>query len=351
VARQTSQTGFILVAVLLILVVLSLLAAGVASTASVAVSQMAREQETFQAELDRASTRETLLVMLATQRRTLAGIQPDYVDPLLALGVMDEDASDWLPTGTEIRIDGRPYRGLGTTDFAVIDDRGRISVNWAPAWLREALYRDLGALPEQWGRLHAILMDYQDGDSLRRLDGAEEDEYRRLALPAPANQPLTSPLELRDLPVWRDLLAPLSDEDLLRRLSVTREVSVNLNTAPLSVLAMFPGVGPANAARIVGVREAAPIVSLQSAQADFGIPLALEDALNLYANGSGDLILWDRRSGSRQVVHWTLTTLGNTGKPWRIEYEVTLPRVNQADQRSAVPTQAALLSAAAEDRS
>jgi len=345
-----SRSGFVLLAVLALLVVLSLLAAGVATTASRAVEQMAMDQERFQSELDRFSTRETLLTMLATQRRTLAGLRLEYVNPSAASEGIDENTDDWLPVGNEVRLDGRAYIGIGNTHFAIVDDRSRISVNWAPPLIRHALYARLGALPEQWGRLDDIRLDYQDSDDLRRIDGAESDEYERLGLPPPANRPLTSPLELRRLPVWKTLLEGLSDTDILQMISVTRELSINLNTAPTPVLTLLPGVGPENANRLVALREAAPLTSLMNAQQDFGLAQALDEHLNLYANSAGDLILWDRRFGTRQVVHWTLSTLGNTGKPWRIEYEVTVPRVNLPDQRPALQTQAALLATTTPDR-
>jgi general secretion pathway protein K len=346
----SDSRGFVLVAVLILLVVLALLATGVATTAERAVREAANDQERFHAELDMVSTQETLLVMLSTHRRTIAGLRPHYAAAAIATGELDENPTDWLPAGDEIRMDGRTYAGLGHIHFALQDDRGQLSVNWAPVAIRHAAYAALGAPVEQWARLDDIRLDYQDDDDLRRLDGAEADEYRALGLPPPANRPLTSPLELRQLPEWRELLTPLDDEAVLRRFSVTREVSVNLNTAPVDVLAALPGMDRVNAERLVALRELAPIASIAAAQREVPLNPALEEFFNLYANSHGHLIVWDSRQGIRRMARWTLMTLGNTRRPWRIDYEVILPRGDSDDQLAAEPTQAALFAKEDPDR-
>ena len=348
--RSPGAGGFVLVAVLILLVVLSLLAAGVATTAERAVREAADDQERFQSELDQVSTRETLLVMLASHRRTLAGLRPEYLPPFAVGSEMDEDVSDWLPAGDELRFDGRPYAGLGRTRFALQDDRGQVSLNWAPEAIRHAAYAALGAPPEQWRRLDDLRLDYQDADDLRRLDGAEADEYRERGLPAPANRPLASPLELRRVPEWRELLAPLDDAEVLRRFSVTRELSINLNTAPAEVLAALPGMDRAQAERIVALRELAPIASIPAIAREVSVSPAIEEYLNLYANSHGHLIVWDERHGTRRLIRWSLMTLGNTRRPWRIDYEVILPRGKPDVPHAAQPTRAALLAAEDPDR-
>lgn len=322
--------GFVLLIVLALLAVLVLLAGSAALASRQAVADATLEQERFQSELDQIASRETLLFMLATHRRTLAGLSLNYIPPSSA--ELDDNDNRWMPQGNEIRLDGRSYAGLGETLFSLQDDRGLISINWSPRWLRQALYTSMGSEPELGNRLEDARLDYQDGDTLRRLDGAEEDEYRRARLPPPANRTLTSPLELRRVLHWRDILAPLSDEEVLGLLTVTRDTSVNLNTAPERVLSLLPGLGPADAGRLRALREAAPLISMHATLQAFPIVPETEEALNLFANDAGNLILWDRRFGTKRLVHWTLTPVGNTGNPWRIDYEVTLPRGNQSDQ-------------------
>ncbi|HEX5756707.1 MAG TPA: hypothetical protein VFY12_10205, partial [Arenimonas sp.] len=115
-------------------------------------------------------------------------------------------------------------------------------------------------------------------------------------------------------------------------LTVNRDTTINLNTAPGRVLSLLPGLDPGDAERLRALREAAPLVSMHNALQAFPIAEEVREALNLFANESGNLILWDRRLGTKRLAHWTLTPMGNSGKPWRIDYEVTLPRGNQSDQ-------------------
>ena len=71
--RPSGQQGFVLVAVLALLVVLSLLAASVALASQRAVDEARQEREAFQGELDMLSTRDTVLFLAASQRITLEG--------------------------------------------------------------------------------------------------------------------------------------------------------------------------------------------------------------------------------------------------------------------------------------
>lgn len=335
-ARTRTEHGFVLIIVLAVLVVLTLLATAVATSAERAIRAAQADADRFQSELAMTGTRETLLFLLATQRQTIAGLTVNESDASASAtppGENDDpDGFTALPVGNEIRLDSTPYQGLAQTRFALQDDRGLLSVNWAGNILRFALYKSLDVPDGDWNGLDAKRLDYQDPDDLHRLNGAEKAQYQREGLPPPTNRTLTTPLELRRIPGWNKILADMDDARLLSTLTLAQTVDLNINTAPAPLLELLPGLSPQNAARMTELRRAAPFLSIRQAQETFGITPVFEEVLSLFAIPSGNLILWDERSGARRLLHWTLTPLETDGPPWRIDYEVTLPRGNESDQ-------------------
>ena len=330
------QQGFVLVLVLVLLVVLTLLAASVAMSGRQAVAEAQAEVDRFDGEVDMVSTRETLLYMLSVQLRTLGGLTVDgsrnEAIGRLRLGG-DDEGEIMLPIGNEIRLDATPYRGVGHAHFALQDDRGLLNPNWSPALLKQRLYASLGAPVQDWASLDAKLLDYQDPDDLHRLGGAEKDDYLKAGLPPPTNRTLGSPLELRRVMGWDKVLADMSDEQILERLSMSNNQDININSAPAATLTLIPGIDPAVADRLIALRQQGPFL-YQWQLGEFAPvpPLVSEEMVSVFPNQSGSLTLWDGRLGTRRLVHWTLTPYEQGGAPWRIDYEVTLPRGNQSDQ-------------------
>lgn len=327
-SRRVSRTsGFVLIIVLMLLVVLSLLAAATATTAARAIAMAQSDADRFQSELDMASTRETLLFMLATQRLTVGGLTTSPANTIQAGTPIDGDGDDFkaLPLGNEIRLDDSAYRSIGEIEFALQDDAGLVSINWAPPALNGAFLKSLGITSDKWGEYEAKRLDYEDPDDLYRLNGAERKQYAKAGRPPPANRPLSSPLELRRVLEWDKALAAKDDAHLLSTLALARSIRININTAPLNVLELLPGMTHESAQRMVKIRHTMPFLSVYQAQQAFGI-LVGEEGLTLFSRPSGNIILWNRHSGARQLLHWTMTPLAPTGPPWRIDYEVTLPR-------------------------
>ncbi|MEO9078074.1 MAG: type II secretion system protein GspK [Rhodanobacter sp.] len=326
--RATSgESGFVLIIVLMMLVVLSLLAAATATTTARALTMAQADADRFQDELNTTNTVQTLMFMLSTQRQTVAGLTTNDASTMTTATTFDSDATGFnaLPLGNEIRMDGTPYRGSGDINFSLQDDGGLLSVNWAPPALKGAFFQSLGVASDKWGDLEAKRLDYQDPDDLTRLNGAESKDYKKAGMPPPSNRTLSTPLELRRVLQWDKMLAPQDDVKLLSTLTMARSTRLNINTAPIQVLELLPGMTQKNAQRIIEVRSVVPFVSVSQAQQSFGLTVG-EEWLTLFARPSGNLILWNRYSGSRQLLHWTMTPRAPAGPPWRIDYEVTLPR-------------------------
>ena len=346
------QTGFVLVIVLAILVVLSLLAAATATSSERTIMAAQGESQAFESELNMISTRDTLLYMLATQRQTTGGMTVADIDANATLAVPPEDPDGLsaLPTGTEIRLDGSIYQGLGNTQFSLQDDRGLISPNWASTPVKYALYSYWGAKSNQLPDLEAKVLDYQDEDDLHRVNGAEAPQYLARGLAPPTNRPLQTPIEIRKVLGFKELLADTDDDNLLSTITVSRGAYVNVNTAPPHVLELLPGITATNAKRIVDRRKLTPFTSTYRLQEDLEIPTEVAESLTLFAKPSGNLTLWDQLSGARHLMHWTLTPLAVGGPPWRIDYEVILPRVKKSDKAVAETAATPLLATGSPDR-
>lgn len=334
--RRSSSSGFVLVLVLAMLVILSLLAGSVATIAQRLRDQELERKRLEDAELDMASTKATLLYLLLTQRATFGGLTVDETmvlseDERAAQAGSDRPIS-LFPVGNEIALDGRAYAGLGVTAFSLQDDRGLVGVNWTLPLFMERWWAQIGytALPPV--TLNSLLLDYQDEDDLYRLNSAERRQYLSEGRPPPLNLPLATPLELRLIKGWDEALATLDDDRLLRTLTVSRSPAINVNTAPVEVLQVLPGIDAGIAARIVARRALGPFVHLSAFQDFIGFVPVEDDRLSLYPADSGTMRLWAPLGGRIQAVHWTLTPWDDGGRPWREDYGLSLnqPRSDTA---------------------
>lgn len=341
--------GFVLVAVLVALVVITLLAAAVALVSERAMAEAQAEVAAFEGEVAMTGTRDTMLYLLNTQRQTFGGITVDdqmvwSVGQATALreDIEERGGQSPLPIGNEIRLDGTPYVGIGETRFALQDDAGLFSPNWASPIFRERFFQQRGVEPSDLPGVEAMRLDYQDPDALYRLGGAEAEAYRGKDLPPPSNRPLVTPLQVRRIMGWNKVLTGLDDNAVMSLLTVARITTPNVNSAPMQVLRTIPGVDEGTAARMVALRDNVPFLLVWQLVQTFGLPLTQDDTLLLFAADSGTLRLWHNATGPVRVIHWTLTPFDEGGRPWRLDYEITLPRDEVTDDALARTTQTPL---------
>lgn len=324
--------GFVLLVVLAALVVIALLAAAVATVSERVLAEARAEDARLQSDIELFGLRETLLFLLATQRQTISGLTVDdqvttsYGQAQWATGPDDDSPlPPPLPIGNEIALDSSSY-AVGESRFALQDSAGLFSINWTPAFLRAGFFTSLGISPDQWPALEAKRLDYQDPDSEYRLGGAELRQYREANLPPPTNQTLLTPLQLRAVMGWRERLEPLSDQQILDRITTTRVIGLNINTAPASNLGMIPGLDGTSIQRLLDQRQLHPFALMWEFRNTFPVRVDEEAPLLNQANGAGTLRLWNNAGGPVQLLHWTLTPIAEKGRPWRIDYQLTLPR-------------------------
>ncbi|WP_422012263.1 hypothetical protein [Roseateles sp.] len=203
-----------------------------------------------------------------------------------------------------LMLDGRRYEVESGGWASIVDDRGLFSLNVPDRDTMLPALTSLGASFDQASRMIAVLEDYVDPDSLRRVNGAERDDYRELGLTPPRNQWLLTTDELARMPVWRDM------RELRERFQpfagLRREKVLNPNTAPLDVLRLaWPRVAESQWLLFDDMRRRMPFANADAARAATGIPF--DDEHTLF-----------HASGSLRV------TVGAPGMPQALEYNLWL---------------------------
>ena len=334
-----AQSGFVLIAVLAVLVILSILGATVGAITRRLRDQQLERQRQLSAEIAMANTRATVMYLLTSQRMTLGGLTVDdrvvlTEDEQVAQRAGEKQLS-LMPVGNELALDGTVYHGLEGARFALQDDGGLLAVNWSPPALLENYLATGGKRGQPIATLISLAQDYQDPDDLYRLNSAERQRYEREGRPPPTNRTLLTPMELRRVIGWDEALAAITDVELNDSMSVFRAPLININTAPARVLRTLPGVDQAMAERVVAVRSISPFLSRRAFyQLLGGVPVD-EDLLSLYPSESGTLKLWAATGGTVRILHWTLTPWADGDKPWREDYEFILPGDETTTRSSA----------------
>lgn len=133
------------------------------------------------------------------------------------------------------------------------DETGKIDLNTAPDALLQGLFKSTGLSEEAGAGLADAVVDWRDADKLKRLHGAEEDEYRAAGK---SYVPTNSPFETLD-----ELLRVLGmSQDLYRKLApaltvYSKQPGVNTAVAPSEVLLAIPGVNPGMVEQYVVQRQ------------------------------------------------------------------------------------------------
>lgn len=240
------------------------------------------------------------------------------------------------PASAQIKIDGRPYVLPDGTRIAVQDARATLSLNAISRDVLDRLLEPFGINPARRGAMADVLFDYTDTDSLRRLNGAEEAEYRALGVVPPRNDWLMDLRELHHMPLWRD-------EDRLQAalpglVNTWRTGLINPNIVPLQVLrAVLPNAREEQLALFDTLRRAAPFSSGAAAQSATGLALNA-DAFVFYA--SDEQTLWVVAPAYPRAFQFSIRlTPGDRNAPWQIsDFHLTaVPPAFNAEASAAFP--------------
>lgn len=171
----------------------------------------------------------------------------------------------------EMSADGSFYT-LGFTSaqlfISISDESGKVDLNAAPGTLLDVL---LAASEVEAGRREALvaaILDWRDRDKLRRLNGAEEEDYRAAGLDyGPRNGPFQS---LEELALVRGFDASLFHA-LAGNLTIySGSAAVNPAVAPPGVLQALPGYGDEESGALSDGEEPDPADPPEPFRAGFG---------------------------------------------------------------------------------
>jgi len=236
-----------------------------------------------------------------------------------------------------VALDDLPYRFNDTLPLRIQDARGLINLNLAT---REELMRLLGRLGVEQDRLDPLvakLQDYTDLDELRRLNGAEREDYVRAGLPPPPNALVRTVWEARRVLGWQAEPALWAKGALADVAAATSIVGYNLNTMPAIVLEVAAGMTPESAEKAVAFRRQTPLLTPE-ALVGFGAPYVISDPLRFIPFPSDVFrVTFVFRPGGRRVQMVFALTPTSLEAPWRIDYQMELASVAENGGASSDP--------------
>jgi general secretion pathway protein K len=130
--------------------------------------------------------------------------------------------------------------GDAVVRVTILDEAGKIDLNTASDSLLSGLFKSVGLNDDASAALLDAVLDWRDADSLRRLHGAEEEDYLAAGKNyTPANAPFGTVDELRQVMGM--------NPELYRKLApaltvYSKQAGVNTAIAPREVLLAIPGV-------------------------------------------------------------------------------------------------------------
>jgi len=308
-ARRARQSGVALIAVLWLLVILGLLSSALLTSTHFDVlatsNERCRLQASYAAQAGVADATEQLDRWLAVAQVAARGGTP-------AAGLLPA-AADASEPGLLLEFD-RPL-GDGRYRVVAVDVNSRINVNLATEQMLTTLLGEAGRPSNDAEALAQAILDWIDGDDLRRARGAEAAEYRRLGLDhLPRNGPIATLEEVLHVRgMTPEILYGAADDrwafgrrrsGIAQWLTVQGSGRINLNTAPPEVLAALPGFTPAVVAVVLDLRQRRWIWSISDVAADprLGGAPSLEavarQLIRLTAQGLGTEGVWVRSQGA-----------------------------------------------------
>lgn len=202
--------------------------------------------------------------------------------------------------------------GPDVADVQVVDETGKINLNTAPSHLIYNLLITVGMDPDGADSLTDSIEDWRDPDEFLRPNGAESGYY--LSLPKPyysKNGPFDVPEELLlvrgvtpEIYYGRKGLTPEGDRveyfGLGKYLTVFSKVNrINVNSAPVPVLAAIPGLTYETALVIDEMRRQFPLGDVNTALTRIpGLPTDTASYLSTLRSNVYNLISTGHVSGS-----------------------------------------------------
>ncbi len=205
--------------------------------------------------------------------------------------------------------------GDGGADVQVNDETGKLNVNLAPAFLIYNLLVTTGVEQQEADVITDSIEDWRDADDLYRPNGAESDHYQSLKSPYFAkNGSFDVPEELL-------LVRGVTPEifygtkgmteagerveyyGLQKYLTTFTNIArINVNSAPVAVLAAIPGLDYDTAVQIDQMRLEQPIENISEVMERIpGIPMEAANYLQVFRSGVYTVVSSGRLSTSEVI--------------------------------------------------
>lgn len=255
---MTSERGFALIAVMLVLALLAVVVTELAFSARLEASMVRAYRDGVQARhLAEAGVQQAIREILSQSQ--VAALDEDG-QVVFYRALPGQTTPMRLPPLPRTRV----ALGPGEFSYRISDEAARISVNGVGPDRLERLLAALEVEPRQRDTITDSLQDWRDANELHRAHGAESDFYLRRPVPHRARngnlQDVSELLQIRG--VTRELYVGVDGRpglgDLVTALGVT---AVNLNTAGPPVLKAL-GLSDAEIADVVRTRVRAPYPSV-----------------------------------------------------------------------------------------
>lgn len=321
-------SGFVLAVTLWLLAGITIAVALMTLWALDQVGQARIGHESLEDEIALHDTRDTLLYIASTRELNRAGLPTDAMtEDQLAIRRLDEmGALIRDPIGSELKLDGSHYLGLGGASFSIQDEAGLFPLVWPRPRDLDGFLLAQGVDREKVPRLRDALLDYIDPDDLTRLNGAERADYEREGLPAPPNRRLLVPGEIARVKGWGEL-PPEQLARVIDYITPYYSGAMNLNTMPAGLLPVWVPGCPETCNALVARRNELPFISSTDLQARLAIRLPGDAAIDyrFVAEDTLRLTLWGR-TGAAWRMHVRLSPLVDKRGPWSILAIYPTPR-------------------------
>jgi hypothetical protein len=229
------------------------------------------------------------------------------------------------PAENYVRLDDHPYR-LDDAVLRLQDARGLINLNFASADDLFAVLGLFGVAAEDRGPLISKLQDYIDADSLTRLNGAEAPQYADAGREPPANAPLRTPWEVRQILDWDKIDRIAREDSGWGSLTSTGVFAgLNLNTTPPALLSLMPWMTPEGVDNVVRWRREQPITSPSQFGVLAGIPMPVGPSRFLSFPADNLAITVSAKGAPLERYFAVRLTPQSRERPWTIDYDVEMP--------------------------
>lgn len=223
-----------------------------------------------------------------------------------------ESHGRWLSNGAVYEV----VYGAGRVRLELRDEAGKVNLNLVKEPMLISLFTAIGLSSSEAARLTDAVADWRDSDELRRLNGAEAEDYRLAGREfGPRNRPFEAVEELRAvLGMTPDLYQHVAPWLTVH----SGQAGIDPRAAPPDLLLALPGV------------DAGMLDALAGGKQDAAGPIANASGIT-YAKGKNTAVAMRAEArlenGSTTAVHAVLGRSGGGGRPvylyWREKMDST----------------------------